>query len=171
MEQRGRGGGHPAAPHHVGPFADKGRRIDGLILSGTVSEPSFRYSRLWHTLGWLMVATVIALSISPKAPSVLDVPGGDKLDHVLAYLTLMFWFCQLYSEPRRRLWIGTGFFALAGCLELVQGLLVFRTADLADALANGAGILVGWSMAKTRLGELLSYVDGRLLRLVNKPGH
>jgi VanZ family protein len=115
-----------------------------------------------------MVAAVIVLSVSPEAPSVLDVPGSDKLDHVLAYLTLMFWFCQLHRGRHRRLWIGAGLFALGGCLELVQGLLVFRTADLADALANGGGILVGWGMAKTRLGDLLPYVDGRLLRLMNK---
>jgi VanZ family protein len=115
-----------------------------------------------------MVAAVIVLAVSPEVPSVLDVPGSDTLDHVLAYLTLMFWFCQLYSEPRRRLWLGAGLFALGVCLELVQGLLVFRTAALADALANGGGILVGWGLAKTRLGNLLPYLDGRLLRLMSK---
>jgi VanZ family protein len=115
-----------------------------------------------------MVAAVIVLSVSPEAPSVLDVPASDKLEHVAAYMTLMFWFCQLYRGLHRRLWVGIGLLALGVCLELVQRLLVFRTAELADALANGGGILIGWWVVKTRLGNSLLYLDGRLRRLTNQ---
>lgn len=131
-----------------------------------MNRPPFQYARLWHTLGWLMVAAVIVLSVSPEVPSVFDVPGSDKVNHVVAYLTLMFWFCQLHHDPRRQFWVGVGLFALGLCLELVQGLLVFRAAELADALADGCGILIGWCVVKTRLGNLLPYLDGGLLRLM-----
>jgi VanZ family protein len=113
-----------------------------------------------------MVAVVIVLSVSPGVPSVLDLPASDKLEHVAAYMTLMFWFCQLHREARRQFGLGVGLFALGVGLELIQGLLVFRTAELADALADGCGILMGWGVVKTRLGNVLPYLDGRLLRLM-----
>ncbi len=145
--------------------------MEGLRGSGTMNGLSFHYSRLWHTLGWLMVAAVIVLSVAPEVPSVVDVPGSDKVDHVVAYMSLMFWFCQLHGERRRWLWLGVGLFGLGVCLELVQGLLAFRTASLTDALANGCGILMGWWVVRTRLGHLLPYLDGRLLWLMNRSRH
>jgi VanZ family protein len=115
-----------------------------------------------------MVGAVIVLSATPEVPSVLDVPGSDKVEHVVAYLTLMFWFCQLHREPRRQFRLGVGLFAMGVCLEIVQGLLVYRTAELADALADGFGVLMGWWVVKTRFGNLLPYLDGRLLRLMKR---
>jgi VanZ family protein len=147
---------------------DIGWRIRGLRDTETVDRSPLHYSRLWYTLGWLMVAAVILLSISPEVPNLPDVPASDKVEHVAAYMTLMCWFCQLHREPRRRFWVGAGLFALGVGLELVQALLVFRTAELADALADGCGILVGWCAVKTRVGNLLPYLDGRLLRLMKR---
>jgi VanZ family protein len=129
---------------------------------------SFHYPRLWHTLGWLLVALVVFLSVTPKAPLVLDVPGSDKVHHSLAYLVMMLWFSQLYREPRQQFWIGVGLVALGAGLELVQALLVYRSADVLDGVANGCGVFAGRFVVETRLGNSLAFFDGQLLRLTRR---
>ena len=129
---------------------------------------SFHYSRLWHTLGWLLVALVVVLSLTPKAPAILEVPGSDKVNHFLAYLVMMLWFSQLHRQPRRQFWIGVGLVALGACLELVQGLLVYRSADVLDGLTNGCGVFAGRLLLETRLGNSLAFLDGQLLRLARR---
>lgn len=130
--------------------------------------PSFHYPRLWHTLGWLLVALVVVLSLTPKAPAILEVPGSDKVNHFLAYLVLMLWFSQLHRQPRRQFWIGVGLVALGVCLELVQGLLAYRSADVLDGLTNGCGVFAGRLLLETRVGNSLTFLDGQLLRLTRR---
>jgi VanZ family protein len=129
---------------------------------------SFSHPRLWHTLGWLLVVLVVFLSLTPKLPLAVEVPGSDKTHHFLAYLVLMLWFCQLHREPRRRFWIGFGLVALGAGLELVQGLLAYRSAELLDGLANGCGVLAGRLLVETRVGNSLAFLDGKLLRLARR---
>ena len=129
---------------------------------------SFHYPRLWHTLGWLLVVLVVFFSLTTKAPVVLEVPGSDKVNHVLAYLVMMLWFSQLHREPRRQFWIGVGLIAMGAGLELAQGLLVYRSADLLDGLANGCGVLAGRFLVETRLGSSLAFFDSQLLRLTKR---
>jgi len=129
---------------------------------------SFRYPRLWHTLGWLLVVLVVFLSLTPKAPVVLEVLGNDKAHHFLAYLVMMLWFSQLYREPRQQFWIGVGLVGLGAGLELVQGLLPYRSADVLDGVANGCGVFAGRFLVETRLGSSLAFLDGQLLRLTRR---
>ena len=129
---------------------------------------SFHYPRLWHTFGGLLVVLVVVLSLTPKAPVVLEVPGSDKVNHFLAYLVMMLWFSQLHREPRRQFWIGVGLIALGAGLELAQGLLMYRSADLLDGLANGCGVFAGRFLVETRLGSSLAFFDSQLLRLTRR---
>ena len=129
---------------------------------------SFHYPRLWQTFGGLLVVLVVFLSLTPKAPVVLEVPGSDKVNHFLAYLVMMLWFSQLHRQPRRQFWIGVGLVALGVCLELVQGLLVYRSADVLDGLTNGCGVFAGRLLLETRLGNSLAFLDGQLLRLARR---
>jgi VanZ family protein len=129
---------------------------------------SFHYPRLWHTLGWLLVVLVVFLSLTPKAPVVLEVPGSDKVNHFVAYLFMMLWFSQLHRQPRRQFWIGVGLVALGVCLELVQGLLAYRSADVLDGLTNGCGVVAGRFLVETRVGNSLTFLDGQLLRLTRR---
>ena len=97
--------------------------------------------------GWFMVAAIIWLSVTPSAPD----PGiayGDKLGHVLAYGTLMFWFCQLHAGWRTRLAYAMAFAAMGVTLEFVQGALAYRTYEGFDMVANGLGVATGWMVAQ-----------------------
>jgi glycopeptide antibiotics resistance protein len=82
---------------------------------------------------------------------------------VLAYGTLMFWFCQLYPAPRTRLLLAIGFIALGIGLEFVQGALGYRTYDEYDMLANAIGVLAGWAAAHACGPDVFARIE-RLLR-------
>jgi VanZ family protein len=113
-----------------------------------------KYRTLWTIAGWLLVAAIIWLSVTPSPPDP-HIEHGDKLEHVLAYCALMFWFCQLHTAHRTRLAYAIGFAALGVVLEFVQGALDYRTYDEFDMIANAIGVLAGWAVAHV-IGAWLS---------------
>ena len=97
-------------------------------------------------IGWTLVAAVIVLSVIPSPPSV-DIDQSDKLEHLLAYGSLMFWFSQLYPTTRMRLAYAAGFIAMGITLEFVQRQLPYRSFEVLDMVANSIGVLLGWAAA------------------------
>jgi VanZ family protein len=91
-----------------------------------------------------MVAAIVWLSLTPAPPKV-DIESGDKLGHLAGYGVLMFWFAQLYL---RRIPYASGFIAMGIALELLQAWLGYRTLEALDMVANTAGVLLGWGLAR-----------------------
>jgi VanZ family protein len=91
-----------------------------------------------------MVAAIVWLSLTPAPPKV-DIESGDKLGHLAGYGVLMFWFAQLYL---RRIPYAAGFIAMGIALELLQAWLGYRTLEALDMVANTAGVLLGWGLAR-----------------------
>jgi len=75
------------------------------------------------------------------------VDQGDKVEHLLAYGTLTFWFCVLYRPLRVRAFYAAGFIAMGIALEFVQGWLGYRSFEVADMVANAVGVILGWTLA------------------------
>jgi len=102
-------------------------------------------ARLWRMAGWLGVVLTLVVSLMPPA---LDVSGGhtDKIVHLAGYAVLMFWWAQLVTRQRWKLALAVMLFGLA--IELLQGLTPARQPDALDALANSAGVLLGWFAAR-----------------------
>ena len=96
-------------------------------------------------LGWAGVAAVIYLSLTP-APPRIDLTGGDKLGHLLAYAALTYWFCQFYFH-KARLYYALGFVAMGIALEFAQGATGYRSFEVADMAANALGVAAGWGTA------------------------
>jgi len=119
---------------------------------------------VWLALGWLMVAVVVWLSLSPSPPKGPDFPDSDKLLHGLTYLVLTGWFGQLYRSRAGRLGWAAGFAALGAVLEVMQGVGGIREASWGDGAANAAGAVCGWLLLRTRLATALYWVEVRLLR-------
>jgi len=113
--------------------------------------------RLWTALGWALVALVVLLSLMPNPPQA-SIRFEDKIGHVLAYFSLMFWFGQLYA---RRLPWALGFLALGAMLEVLQGLGGYREMSLHDLVANAVGIGLGW-LATAAQPRLLGRLETRL---------
>jgi VanZ family protein len=97
---------------------------------------------LWLAAGWLMVALVVFLSLTPTPPDT-GISHGDKLAHFAAYAGLMAWFSELYAGRSRRV-CAAGFVALGVCLEFAQGYSGIRSFDVLDMLAGGAGVSCAW---------------------------
>ncbi len=119
--------------------------------------PSLRFLAWWRFVGYVLVAAVIAGSLLP--PSDLpQVHVSDKLEHILAYAVLMYWFIPLSS--RRSFWVpGIALLALGIAIEFLQGASGYRDFEIADMVADAVGILLGLSVALTPAGRLLPAMD------------
>ena len=109
----------------------------------------------------MIAAAIIWLSLTPSPPSI-EIEHSDKLGHLLAYGTLMFWFCQLYAARGARLACAIGFAAIGVALEFIQGALGYRTFEVADMFANALGVLAGWAAAQATGGALLARLEKEL---------
>lgn len=102
-------------------------------------------------MGWGLVVLVLYLSFEPSPQAS---PGGDKVGHVLAYLTLVLWFAQ-WTPRRRHGWLLWRFVLMGAVIESLQP-LAGRSFDWWDLAANIAGALVGAVLAAGPLGRVLS---------------
>jgi len=114
--------------------------------------------RLWLALGWLLVLLLVYLSLAP-APIELEIEQGDKYSHAVAYLVLMSWFSNLYETPKQRLRLATAFVAMGIALEVVQGLIAYRSFEIADMGAGAAGVMLGWILAPPRMLNILGFAE------------
>lgn len=118
--------------------------------------------RLWLAVGWGGVGLVVYLSLTPNPPDMAAV-GGDKGGHLAAYGTLMLWFAQAL-RARARLQCAAALVLLGLALEGLQGLSATRSLDALDALANGAGVLLGLGLAWLRVDGVLASATQALTR-------
>lgn len=118
---------------------------------------------VWLASGWLWIVTVCYLSLMPHPPQPVSFPGADKIEHVCAYVSLMWWFCQLYTARPARIRLALAFVAMGAGIEVLQGLSGYRYFEYADMLANTTGVLVGWGLAQTALGRVLPLIERRSL--------
>ena len=106
-------------------------------------NPTYRYQKLWLVIGYVLVSTVIYLSVSSNPPDPgIDVPYFDKIGHTLAYFILMGWFAQLYHLKKQRIIYALGFVAMGVAMEYVQSFDPARMAEFADMMANTSGVVV-----------------------------
>jgi VanZ family protein len=124
---------------------------------------SLKYTRLWLTIGWLLVLAVVWVSLVPREPELVK-HLGDKLSHAVAYFVLMAWFVQIYRPTRMLGLLAVGFVILGITLELLQGLLATRIADAGDVFADAVGVAVGMAIAATPLADLLVRLERWTLR-------
>ena len=107
----------------------------------------------------LLAVSLIAilwLALQP-VPEIELIKVNDKLAHVVAFVVLA--FLADGSWPAQRFnWIPAIWLAIYGALiELLQSLLEFRTASLADLVADVIGVLIYWfalsPVLRHRLGK------------------
>lgn len=118
----------------------------------------------WLAVGWLGVAAVVYLSLTPTPPRLALGPLTDKWEHLTTYALLMAWFCQVRKSFPRRTLVGVGLITLGVALEFAQRASGVRTFEVADMFANSAGVLLGWLAAPPRLPDVLALIARRLGR-------
>lgn len=106
-----------------------------------------KYHLLFLLAGWGVIVGIWVLSLLPLNSPPL--PGGDKVNHFIAYGTLMFIWMLALPSIRWHWQIALAItFALMGLVvEYAQGMTSFRLFDLHDALANAIGVACGWILA------------------------
>ncbi|MHB1115356.1 VanZ family protein [Sideroxydans sp.] len=115
--------------------------------------------KVWLGFGWLWILLVCYLSLMPHPPQPVSFEGVDKLEHLLAYVGLMLWFCQVYVTRASRIGVLVGLVALGVGIEILQGMGGYRYFEYADMLANTGGVLMGWGLAHTRMGRAILLLE------------
>jgi len=103
---------------------------------------------LWLAILATLGVAILSLGAVPKLNIGLDLKSSDKYLHFIAYFTLcLLWYFALKDRLHRyvfRILIPVGLILYGIILEGLQGgLTTYRTADIYDAVANTAGVLVG----------------------------
>lgn len=102
----------------------------------------------WLTLTFLLMGTISGLSLWPLT-EFPEVPGTDKIHHLIAYAALT--FPVAFAQPKGWHRLLPVFIIFGGIIELIQP-WVNRYADWLDLTANIGGVclgsLCGWSMNK-----------------------
>ncbi len=109
-----------------------------------------RAKAIWRGLAWSAAALVLAASLAPLPSEFGNVPqGSDKLVHIVMYATLTALFARAY-RALPAVPLGLALLCYGAIIEAAQHLLTTRSGSLADAIANGAGILIILSIVALR---------------------
>ena len=111
-----------------------------------------------YAAGWLMLATLVVMSLIPLPAAPGHIPHSDKWLHLLTYAWLSYWFLHLYAKHPGL--VITSLCALGLLLEGLQSFSAYRSTELADALMNATGVLLAW-LGFTWLGWRLKFGGGR----------
>lgn len=113
-----------------------------------------RLVAIWLTFGLSACIAVVTLIPSNAAP---DVPGGDKVHHVLAFMALTLPSAAFYPKALLRVVLAAAFYA--GLIEVIQP-FVGRSGEIGDFLADLLGSAIG-----AIIGLLLHWGSGCLFML------
>lgn len=121
---------------------------------------SLRLAHTWWSIGALLVAMVVILSLAPQGDGAALLP--DKLVHFATYFFLGFWFVSL--AMRRWLLTLAGVILLGGALELLQGLTPQRMPEWLDFIANTSGAVLALIVVRLMPFNIFAQIE-RSLRL------
>ena len=110
-----------------------------------------------------MVGFIIVGSLVPP-PAQLDMVHYDKANHLIIYAVLMGWFTQLIGVRKLQFAYMLGFFSMGAGLEFLQAQTSYRSFELADMVANGVGVFIGWVISITLMPGCLTKLD----KLINE---
>ena len=106
------------------------------------------FDRLHSYARWAFaVCLVVVLVFSLMPPQIIEPPmGWDKLNHAVTFAVLAMLGCSAY--PERKVQVLLGLLAYGGLIELLQSLTDYRSAETLDVVADGVGLLVGWTFTR-----------------------
>ncbi len=134
-----------------------------------MSDAQLRWHRLWLAVGCLLIAAVIVLSLIPDPVTFPVFDLSDKFEHAFAYGVLMGWFGQLYRRPLLRLGYAVSFVLLGVVLEFAQLAGGTRSFEIADMVADLAGVVVAWLVLQRGGDRLLRWFERRVMGLAPNP--
>lgn len=131
-----------------------------------ISRPELRWPMFWWACDWAILAAVVSGSLIP--PNEFPKPVAlfnDKLLHFAGYFLMAFWFAGSL-ERKRYVWVAIGLCVLGALIEVLQHFMGFgRDADWRDFVANALGVATGLGVTWFGLGNWMSWIERRLLRV------
>lgn len=122
-----------------------------------------RAFRLYQVAAWhqFIVLTAIAtyLLLTPLPGAVFQ-SSNDKLLHVIGWMGLTLSLRIAWPTLRFHYWAVMAVFLYSVLLELLQNLVPQRHFSVLDLLANGAGVILGYILARL----FWPFVDSWLIR-------
>lgn len=109
-------------------------------MSLTVNLTPLRYSRLWFSMAYIMLAVVAIVSLMP-APDLMGT--SDKLLHLLTYAFMSAVFSTLVCRNMSLFKVVPGLILFGIVLEFLQGMTGYRYLEVNDMLANSVGVFAG----------------------------
>ncbi len=111
---------------------------------------ALRRRRFWLALWIAGMLLGVYLSLRPVPAAEPALPHLDKLIHAGGYATLAMFAACLFDGPARTRALA-GVWLLGAAIELAQGLLpTGRLMEVADLVANSAGIILGSALCWRR---------------------
>ena len=129
--------------------------------SRTAWAKPLRRLRTWLALWCIGILGLVVVCLVP-APDLPQVALNDKLEHALAFAVLSYSAVQLFVRGRPLAIVAAGLLVLGIGIEVAQALLTTtRAMELADVVADAAGIAAGMALAWTPLRDVLLHIDRR----------
>ena len=119
-----------------------------------------RFVYAWLAGGIILMILVLSSTVLPLGGKSM-MGFGDKVAHFLAFFILMFWFSGVF-RLRLTPWVALGLLGFGILIEVIQSRLPYRTAELADVMFNGGGILLAWGLATAGIGRWMIFLESQL---------
>lgn len=117
---------------------------------------TLQYAYFWLAGGILLLGTVLYFALAPTGGPLVIV--SDKTAHFLVFTSLMLWFGGIFRLGRAP-FVAVGLLSFGILIELLQGRLDYRSAEVADVLFDLGGILLGWALVATSLGRWAGVIE------------
>lgn len=118
-----------------------------------------RRPRLWLAL-WVGLLLLALLACVLPLPAPATAPRHlDKWQHACTHFVLALYAMNLFAAVHARQLALVGLALFGASIEAVQGLLPWRSAELADLVANLAGTALGGMAGWGRFGRLLQRIE------------
>lgn len=118
-------------------------------------------SPYWFWLGVAFCAAILALALMPMSGAP-GAPGADKIVHAVAFAGLGGWFGALSTDHRQLTAVGLALLVFGAAIELLQGMVGWRDASLADLAADVAGLVLGFALLRSGTARALRYIEVRV---------
>jgi VanZ family protein len=97
---------------------------------------------------WAFAVCLVVVLVYALLPLEIIGPaiGWDKMEHAITFALLTMVGCSAYAD--RKIQVLLGLLAYGILIEVLQSFTDYRFAEVLDVVADGVGILIGWTFTR-----------------------
>ncbi len=124
------------------------------------------YKKIWLSIGITLVIVVLALSFISTPESTKKVLYIDHFVHGFLYLTLSWYFSQIYNTTKKNR-IFWAFFFMGTLIEIFQPFTGYRSFQYLDILGNTVGNFLGLAITLFLFPTVIETIDHKIKKSLN----